>query len=177
MKYETILKDVPINEIENVVMNDGSIIKCKKIPLETLNHMDSFLTGMKDATSIAGAGLGFIATCGTTKLFSAVGDPSTYMRSGGRILSSSVNSSGKITGQPGFIDTGLGKEGMQAASSAAKALPWIGLAIMVVETGVKIVMKQQELKANQIAIYDNYLKEMKKFFMKEKLKQKKLKNG
>lgn len=162
MNYEAILRDIPTNEIVDVTLDDGSNIKCKKIPLETLDYMDTFLTGMKNATNTASSALGFIATCGTTRLYSAVGDVSTYMKSHGRILSASIGPNGKITSQPGFVDTGLGKEGMQAASAAAKAIPWIGLAVMVVETGVKIVMKQQELKASQIAIYDKYLKDMEK---------------
>ena len=158
MKYETVLKDVSKNEIELVTMNDGSVIKCKKVPLATIENMDSFLTGVKEGISLTSGALSFIATCGSSKLYSAVGDASTYMRSSsGHILSASVGSNGKIVGQPGFEEMELGKQGVKAATTVAKVIPWVAIAVTVIEIGTKIVMNQQQIKANQIAEYDKHL--------------------
>ena len=157
MKYETILKDVPINEITNVTLNDGNVIKCKKIPLATVGNMDSFLTGIKDGLNLTTGALSFVATCGSAKLYSAVGDATTYMRnSSGNLLSASVGSNGKISGQPGFQELELAKDGAKVATSIAKVIPWIAIAVTVVEVGTKIVMNQQQIKANQIAFYDKH---------------------
>lgn len=157
MKYKTILKDVPKNDIEVVAMNDGTEIKCKKIPLTTIGNMDTFLTGIKDGMNLTTGALNFIATCGSTKLYSAVGDASTYMRnSSGNLLSASVGANGKISGQPGFQELELAKDGAKVATSIAKVIPWIAIAITVVEVGTKIIMNQQQIKANQIAFYDKH---------------------
>lgn len=157
MKYEALVKTVPENNVELVTMNNGDVIKCKKIPLATIDNMDMFLSGVKDGLNVATGALGFIATCGGSKLYSAVGDASTYMRnSSGNLLSASVSSSGKIVGQPGFQEVGLAKEGLKAASTAAKVIPWVALAVTVIEVGTKIILNQKEIKAKQIALYDSY---------------------
>ena len=157
MKYEALIKDVPQDEIVTVTMNDGSLIKCKKVPLSTIDNMDNFLTGIKEGLSLANGALGFIATCGATKLYSAVGDASTYMRNqSGNFLSASVGANGKITGQPGFQQVELAQQGVKAATTLAKAIPWITLAVTVIEVGTKIVANQEHIKAEQIAKYDKY---------------------
>ena len=157
MKYETLVKDIPQNEIEVVTMSDGSIIQCKKVPIATVESMDVFLSGVKDGLNTANSALGFVATCGSTKLYSAVGDASTYMKSkSGNILSSTVNSKGKITGNPGFQEVELAKEGSRVATTVGKAIPWIALAVTVIEVGTKIVLNQEEIKQKQLAMYNKY---------------------
>lgn len=153
--YERMLTTIPDNQVVDVKMNDGTIVKCKKVPINTVENMDIFLTGIKDGLNIANGALNFIATCGNMKLYSAVGDVSTYMRSGnGNILSASVGADGKITGQPGFQEAEFAKQGLKAATTMAKVIPWVAIAVTVIEIGTKIVMNQKQIKANQIAYYD-----------------------
>ena len=155
--YKKLFETIPDNQIEEVRMNDGAIIKCKKVPLTSLENMDVFLTGVKDGLNLANNSLSYIASCGGTPLYSAVGDVSTYMRNKeGNILSSSVNSKGKITGQPGFQESGLTKEGLKAAATAAKLIPYVAIAVTIIEISTKIVMHQKEIKANQDAFYDRH---------------------
>ena len=159
MKYDVLLKEVPQNELVNVKLNDGSLIKCKKIPLSTIDNMDTFLKGVKDGLNIASGSLNFVATLGNTKLFSAVGDPTTYIQNkSGNFLSASRGANGKITGQPGFQAVELSQKGVRAASSMAKVIPWVALAVTVIEVGTSIVLNQNRLRAEQIEKYKKYLK-------------------
>ena len=157
MKYEALVKDISQNEVETVQLNDGSLVKCKKVPLSTINSMDDFLVGVKEGLNIANNSLGFIATIGNTKLYSAVGDASTYMRNkSGNLLSATIGNTGKISGQPGFQEVELAEKGVKAATTIAKAIPWVAIAVTVIEVGTKIVANQSRIKAEQIAIYEKY---------------------
>ena len=157
MKYEALVKDISNNEIETVKMIDGSLIKCKKVPLATIDTMDNFLVGIKEGLNISNGALSYIATIGNTKLYSAVGDASTYMRNkNGNLLSAAIGSNGKISGQPGFQEVELAEKGLKVASKMAKAIPWVAIAVTVIEVGTKIVANQSRIKAEQIAIYDKY---------------------
>ena len=154
--YKRLIESIPDNQIEEVKMSDGNIIRCKKIPLSSLEEMDLFLSGIKDGLNFVSGNLNYIASCGSTPLYSAVGDVSTYMRGkNGNILSSSVDSKGKITGQPGFQESELTKEGLKMATTAAKVIPWVAIAITVIEVGTKIVANQKQIKADQMAYYDS----------------------
>jgi len=154
-EYKKLLSTIPDNQLTEVKMNDGTIIKCKKIPIASIESMSSILTGLKDGLNLTAGALNYIASCGNIKLYSAVGDVSSYMRnSQGNILSASVGSNGKITGQPGFQEVGLTQGGIKAASTIAKAIPWVAIAVTIIEIGTKIVMNQQKIKADQIAFYD-----------------------
>ncbi len=155
MKYEDLVKTVPQNEIETVKMNDGSLIQCKKIPIATIDSMDSFLTGVKDGLNLANGSLSFIATCGKTQLYSPVGDVSTYMKNkDGNTLSASLNKKHRIESQPGFRKTGLAEQGVKTATNIAKVIPWMALTVTVIEVGIKIVINQERIRAEQNDRYD-----------------------
>ena len=157
MKYELLAKELSKCEIETVKLNDGSLIKCKKVPLATIDSMDNFLIGIKEGLNISNSALGYIATIGSTKLYSAAGDASTYMRNkSGNLLSASIGRNGKISGQPGFQEVELAEKGAKAASKIAKAIPWVAIAVTVIEVGTKIVANQSRIRQEQIAIYEKY---------------------
>ena len=155
MKYETIVKETSSYPIEEVEMVDGSLIKCKKVPLATVESMDSFLAGIKKSLDHTEKSLDYIAKCGNVKLYAAVGDPSTYLRNKkGHILSSTIDEKGKITGQPGFIESPISAKGVKAATTMAKAIPWVAIAVTVIEVGNSIIKNQKAIKADQLAFYD-----------------------
>ena len=155
MKYDAIIKESSNNPIEEVKMVDGSIIKCKKVPLATVESMDTFLVGVKKSLDHTEKALNYIATCGDKKLYAAVGDASTYLKNKqGHILSSSIDEKGKITGQPGFKEIQISDKGVKAATGMAKAIPWVALAVTVIEVGTNIIKNQKAIQAEQIAFYD-----------------------
>ena len=155
MRYKKLLEKVPDSEIVSVEMIDGTTIKCKKIPFSAIEMMNDILPGMKEAVHFIGEGLSSVATYSGKELFYAAGDVSKYVtKSDGTFLSVTRGANGKFDAQPGFVKAGL--EAGKAAAPFAKALPWVGLAIMVVETGTKIVLRQKQIKAEQIAVYENY---------------------
>lgn len=156
MGYEDLIKTIPQNEIETIKMNDGSLIQCKKVPLATIDSMDNFLVGIKDGLNITNGALNFVATCGKNKLFSAVADPSTYMRNkNGDYLSALLDNKKKIVSQPGFKEVELAEQGVKTATTIAKVIPWIALAVTVIEVGTKIVINQEHIRAEQIDRYKN----------------------
>ena len=157
MEYDAIVESLPKNQIVNVEMRDGTILKCRKVPLNTLESVSAISSGLQKTLNSVSSSMNFIATCGKNKLYYAVGDPSTYMKSGqGNVLSSSVGRDGKITGQPGFRQADFSKAGLKVATNTAKIVPVLAVAITIVEVGTKIWLNQHEIKQRQIDYFNKH---------------------
>ena len=154
MKYDVLLKDVKPNEVVEIRLNDVTLVKCQRIPLSTIKSMDSVIGGMKSVLNITNSSLSFVATYGHQKLFTAVGDPSTYMKKGdGTFLSASLNKDKQIDSQLGFREVELVKDGAKVAMKIGKIIPYVAIAVTVIEVGTKIFLQQKEIKNQQVAHY------------------------
>ena len=156
MEYKNLLEKVPENEIVSIEMDDGTPIKCKKIPFDVINMMEDIFPGIKDAVRFTGANMQSVANLAGKPLFYAVGDVSKYVKKDGVYLSSTRGANGKFDGQPGFANAGI-----KAGFAAGKFIPYVGIAIAVIEIGFNIVKRQKQIKAEKIEVYKNYQKELK----------------
>ena len=132
---QLVFNDVGTNKLQKVVLNNSDTIKCKRIPLANIEQLDGLLGGLKDLSNLTN---------------------SSYMKkSDGTYLSATKGKNGKIASQAGFKETGVTQAGVKAATGLAKAIPWIGLAIMVIEAGVNIVQRQRAIIAEENKKYDD----------------------
>lgn len=144
------------NEIETVTLNNGLTINCKKMPLSNIEELNNFLGGVKELNHLTTSALEYIARSGNTKLYAPTGDISRYMRkSDGTILSSVTNNKGKLSSQAGFKEIDASVEGVKTASKFAKAIPYIGLAVLVIETGANIIHRHNALIEESNKKYDD----------------------
>lgn len=158
MEYLDLVKNVKICK---VTMNDGTIIDCARVPLENIAVIDSIIPGVQNSISAISGSLESVAKYGKTPLFTAIGDSTKYMRSNtGAVLSSVKNTSGKIAGQPGFKEiSSLTKEGMKLGKAIGEVIPYVAIAVMAIDVGLKVVMHKEQIRAEEIAEYKKYQKE------------------
>lgn len=163
MTLNEILTAIPEKdkELVEITFDDGGIKEYKKISKDSLLKMDTIIPGMKDILNIGTQNLETIAKLGKTRLFVALGDVSKYVRKDdGAFLSSTRGSNGHFDGQPGFMECGYAKEGVALASKIAKAIPYVQIAVMVLEIGYSLLKNRKRLINEEKKTYAKYLDEL-----------------
>ena len=144
-----------------VSFGNGELGEYKRIKKTDLLAMDAIIPGVKDIVNIGTQNLETIAKLGNTPLFCAAGDISKYMRkSDGTYLSSTKGVNGKINGQPGFVCCGYTREGAVLAANIGKVIPYVQIAVMVIEIGYSLFKNHKQLENEEKKLYANYWNEL-----------------
>ena len=151
MNFDALIKKIDDFEVVDAVLNNGETVKYRKIPLSLIDNIENVLDGVKTATFGISVGSEAIARCGTTPLFYAVGDINQYLKRGdsGAYLSSTRGKNGTIIGQPGFKESGIFQEGASVAHAIGTAIPYVAIAIAVIDIGLNIYKNKKQIQEEE----------------------------
>lgn len=151
MDFNALIKNIDDYEVVDAVLNNGKNVKYRKIPLSSIDNIESILDGVKTMTFGISAGSEAIARCGKTPLFYAVGDINQYVRrnDSGAFLGSTKAANGTFNGAPGFKESGVFQEGASVAHAIGTAIPYVAIAIAVIDIGLNIYRNKKQIQEEE----------------------------